>query len=55
MKAKPIRFIDGNLIECDVTEATHVRLNLPCPISDRIIPISLTGDTTNSVNPVSRI
>jgi hypothetical protein len=48
MKAKPIRFVDGTMIECSVAEATHIRLNLPCPISDRIIPISLTDDITSS-------
>lgn len=39
MKAKPMRMAGGNYHPCSETEATHVELNMPCPIATRMIPI----------------
>lgn len=44
MKAAPLKLIEGTYHPCSVDEATHVRLCMPCPISDRIIPVITKGD-----------
>jgi len=44
MKAKPLKLIDGTYEPCLRLEATHIRLNMPGPIADRIIPVITKGD-----------
>ena len=43
MKAAPLKLIEGTYHPCSVDEVTHVRLCMPCPISDRIIPVITRG------------
>jgi len=43
MKAKPIKNIDGALIQCAISECSHVELNFLGPMSMRIIPVILKG------------
>lgn len=47
MKAKPLKIhpngIGYGYLHCKVEEATHIELNLPCPLNDRIIPIIMRG------------
>ena len=50
MKAVPVKYISyepqggGNFKRCPIEEATHVRLHLPGPISNRLIPFILKGN-----------
>lgn len=57
MKAKPIKRgkknnEDGSeynaWILCSVEEATHIELNLPCPLNQRIIPVIINGSRDNN-------
>jgi hypothetical protein len=50
MKAKPMRLGDGTYVECSVEEATYVRLNMPGPISFRMIPVQLHGTREGTGN-----
>jgi len=43
MKAQPIRLESGGYIPCEAGDATHVRLNVPGPYPNRIIPVILKG------------
>ena len=44
MKAKPIKIVKGQgYIQCSIKEATHIKLNLPCPLNQRIIPVIING------------
>lgn len=44
LKAQPYRIGDGGaLIACEPSEATHVWLHMPGPISNRLIPVILKG------------
>jgi len=44
MKAKPLKFIEGGYIPCNPDVATHVVLEMPGPISYRMIPVITSGD-----------
>lgn len=39
MKAQPLKLIDGVYHPCDITQATHLRLKIPGPFEDRILPL----------------
>ena len=43
MKAKPLRFIEGGYVPCSPDKATHIILEMPGPISYRMIPVSADG------------
>ena len=43
MKALPLKLDDKTYTPCKPEEATHVRLNMPGPLPDRIIPVILKG------------
>lgn len=46
MKAKPIRQrpTDNVFEPCEPSEATHIRLQMPCPMSDRVLPVITKGN-----------
>lgn len=48
MKAQPLILQDGFYNPCTPQEATHIRLSMPCPISDRILPVITKGDRKNT-------
>lgn len=39
MKALPYKITSNGYAECSISEATHVRLRMPSPIENRILPI----------------
>ena len=47
MKAKPMKFIEEEIgsryVPCEPKEATHVFLNMPGPLPNRVIPVILKG------------
>lgn len=43
MKAKPLKKVGDSYVECEVEESTHIMLNLPGPISTRLLPIIRKG------------
>ena len=47
MKAKPLKINPDpegtGYVQCEVNEATHVELNMPCPLPNRTLPIILSG------------
>ena len=47
MKAKPLKVhpngIGYGYLQCETEEETHIELNLPCPLNDRIIPVIISG------------
>lgn len=50
MKAKPVKLVDGvGPVECPISEATHVTINLPGPTGQLTLPVILRGtrDGTN--------
>lgn len=48
MKARPLRFIDGNYEECSVREATFLELHMPGPLPKRVIPVICKGRRENT-------
>lgn len=49
MKALPVKLVFGEgYFECPVSEATHVKLNMPGPIPLRFIPVILRGSRANT-------
>lgn len=48
MKAKPLREEGGYFNPCSPEEATHIRLAMPCPMSDRVLPVIIKGDRKNT-------
>jgi len=49
MKAKPLQLTDTGYEVCKPDSATHVRINMPGPLPDRVLPVILKGrrDGTN--------
>lgn len=47
MKAQPLFLQNGTYHPCLPQVATHIRLSMPCPLSDRIIPVNNNGWTWN--------
>lgn len=50
MKAIPMRLIEGGYEPCDPHEATHIRLMLPGPIPNRILPVMIGGRREGTPN-----
>jgi hypothetical protein len=43
MKAQPLFLQNGTYHPCLPQVATHIRLSMPCPLSDRILPVNKNG------------
>ncbi|HEX3800245.1 MAG TPA: hypothetical protein VH413_16235 [Verrucomicrobiae bacterium] len=43
MKAIPLKSKDGQMVQCEPSEATHVRLHLPGPTSQLTLPVIIKG------------
>lgn len=43
MKAKPIKIIDGNQIQCEPAEAEYIQIRMESPMSFRQIPVMVRG------------
>ena len=43
MKATPLVIEDGKYVECEASEATHVRLHTPGPFPFRWLPVITSG------------
>lgn len=43
MKAFPMRLFNGRYEPCSPKDATHVRLHMPGPIPNRMLPVQLRG------------
>lgn len=56
MKAKPLKINknkeETGYIQCEVSEATHIELNMPCNLPFRILPIILKGSRDNNAGVV---
>ncbi len=51
MKAKPVKKVKGQgMVLCEVNEATHIELNMPCDLPYRLIPVQLKGSRENTGN-----
>jgi len=50
MKAKPLRLTDCGFVGCEPSEATHLKLCLPGPIPNRIIPVMIGGTRAGTGN-----
>lgn len=50
MKARPYKIVDGSYVLCDPKEATHIMLNLPGPLTTRILPIMIGGTRRGTPN-----
>lgn len=48
MKAIPLKEVEGGYERCGPHEATHIRLHLPGPLPNRILPIVIRGPTAQS-------
>lgn len=44
MKAKPVKIVEGEgYVQCPVSEATHVTLNMPSMVTPLTLPVILKG------------
>ena len=43
MKALPLVLVEGEYCQCDVAQATHVELRMPCVMSHRVLPVITSG------------
>lgn len=50
MKAEPLRLVDGGYEPCEPKEATHIRLHLPGPLPNRILPVMIGGTRAGTPN-----
>ena len=50
MKAKPLKRTDTGYVGCSIEEVELVQLNIPGPISTRIIPVILSGPRKGTGN-----
>ena len=51
MKAKPLLIAEGGgYQQCEPSEATHVKLNLPGPLTTRILPVMIGGTRKGTPN-----
>lgn len=50
MLAKPLKLVSGVYEDCAAADATHIKLHMPGPLPDRILPVIQKGtrDGTNS-------
>lgn len=48
MKAQPLKITDKGYTNCEAFEATHLMLNLPGPLTIRILPTSLKNQNAQN-------
>lgn len=50
MKAQPLRLTETGYEPCEPKEATHLRLHLPGPLPNRILPVMIGGRREGTPN-----
>jgi hypothetical protein len=50
MKAKPLRIVAGGFEKCSPDVATHIRLHMPGPFPNRILPVMIGGRREGTPN-----
>ncbi len=50
MKAQPMKITADGYSPCEPSEATHVRLHMPGPLENRIIPVMIGGTRAGTPN-----
>jgi Family of unknown function (DUF6527) len=50
MKARPVKLVEGEYLDCEPIEATHLKLRLPGPIPERLIPVMIEGRREGTPN-----
>jgi hypothetical protein len=50
MKAQPLRRTESGYDDCQPSEATHIRLHLPGPFPNRILPVMIGGTRAGTPN-----
>lgn len=50
MKARPLKLSAAGYEPCEATEATHIKLHLPGPFPNRILPVMIGGTRRGSPN-----
>lgn len=50
MKARPMKITAEGYSPCEPSEATHVRLHMPGPIENRILPVMIGGRREGTPN-----
>lgn len=50
MKAQPLRISSPGYEPCEPKEATHIRLHLPGPLPNRILPVMIGGTRRGTPN-----
>lgn len=50
MKAEPLNLIEGGYEPCEPKDATHIRLRLPGPLPNRILPVMIGGTRAGTSN-----
>lgn len=50
MKAEPLQLHNGAYRQCNPSIATHLRLKLPGPLPNRIIPVIISGSRSGTPN-----
>ena len=50
MKAEPLKASGIGYARCEPSEATHLRLHMPGPLMNRILPVQIKGDRHGTRN-----
>lgn len=50
MKSEPLKITDTGYTACEAHEATHLRLHLPGPLPNRILPVMIGGRREGTPN-----
>lgn len=50
MKAKPFKTIVGGFVECEAADATHIKLHMPGPLPNRMLPVITKGNRRGTPN-----
>lgn len=50
MKAQSLRLSTGGYESCEPKDATHLRLHLPGPLPNRILPVMISGTRSGTPN-----
>jgi len=50
MKARPIKRVNQEFVDCEIDEAEYLELRFPCVLEKRIIPIVLQGKREGTKN-----
>lgn len=50
MKAVPLKRIDQEFVECDTDEVEYLKLEFPCILKTRILPVVLKGKREGTKN-----